>query len=99
MSIEKATTKFGIEFPAAYNKAVWINLNGYNGDFTVEVSVRTWKDKEAKEDGAEPIELCGVVIPMTDENKADLDIIRAAAYRMLHRDDRFKDGKAVAWAS
>jgi hypothetical protein len=95
MSIEKATNKFGIEFPAAYNKIVWINANGHGGDFTVEVSVRTWKDQAAKEAREEPLELGGAVFPMTTENKADLDIIRAAAYRMLHREANFKAGKKV----
>jgi hypothetical protein len=112
MSIEINKQQFGIEFPQAVSKAVWINVNGHGSSFTAEIQVKTWKDQATKdgvqktvkdEDGKESVitvpgesfPLESFVPEMTPENKADLDIIRAAAYRMLHREERFKDGKAV----
>ena len=95
MSIEISKSQFGIEFPAAYNKAIWINANGHGGDFTVEVSLKTWRDQATKDANGEAFPVENVVLPMTAENKTDLDIIRAAAYRMLHREARFAKGKKV----
>jgi hypothetical protein len=112
MAIEINKTKFGIEFPRSYSKATRINANGNGGDFSVEIQVKTWKDKETKdgtqktvkdEDGndvtitipGEPFQDEHFIPYITKENKEDLDIIRAAAYRMLHREEQFAKGKKV----
>jgi hypothetical protein len=109
MSIEKATNQFGIDFPAAYSKAVWINLNGHSGTFTAEVTVKTWKDKAAKEgvktltkdEEGNEVETVTPVDPIKVENivltpsKEIMDQIRALIYQAMHADKRFEGGKAV----
>lgn len=109
MAIEKATKQFGIDFPAAYNKVVWINLNGHGSDFTCEVTVKTWKDRSAKEgiktttkdeEGKDVVTITPVE-PIKTENmvlipsKEIMDQIRALVYKAMHADPRFKGGKAV----
>jgi len=95
MSIEISKTQFGIECPKAVSKAIWINVNGHGSSFTAEIQVKTWKDQATKDANGESFPLESFVPEMTDENKADLDIIRAAAYSMLHREARFAGGKKV----
>jgi hypothetical protein len=95
MSIEISKSQFGIEFLTSVTKAIWINANGHGGDFTVEVALKTWKDQATKDANGEAFPVENIVLPMNAENKADLDIISAAAYRMLHREARFAGGKKV----
>ena len=102
MAIQKATEKFSIEFPQAYSKVMWINVNGHNG-FSCEIEQHTWKDAAARagktvtikdEDGndvtsvvpVEPIDKTHVLLQPTAENKADIDRIRAIVYGMLMRE-------------
>jgi hypothetical protein len=92
MAIEKSTSQFGIEFPTAYNKAVWINLNGNGGEFTTEVTVKTWKDAAARQANAEPIKTENIVLA---PDKETTDQIRAIVYRMMAKDGRFVGGTAV----
>jgi hypothetical protein len=92
MAIEKAINQFGIEFPVAYNKVVWINLNGHSGTFSAEVTVKTWKDKAARDAAAEPIKTENTVLSLTQE---EIDAIRTIVYGAASRDDKYKDGKKV----
>lgn len=110
MAIKSSQKKFELEFPNAYSKAMWININGHNG-FSCEVEQHTWKDAEARagkqvttkdEDGKdvvspvsfEPIDKSHIVLSQTPENKADIDRIRAIVYGMLMREQRFAKGKS-----